>query len=289
MNTETNILTDDDSWTMVIRPQRAWWDLRLMEVWNARELILLFVWRDLVSIYKQTVIGPLWYFLHPTLQTLMYFFIFGVIARLPTDGIPPLLFYLSGTILWALFSTTLSGVATTFIGNAYLYGKVYFHRLAIPISVVISNFVNFLIQSALLLIVMLIYNLAGFGIHPNRWLFLLPLLLLIIASLGLSSGIIISALTVRYRDLQHFIPIGVQFLLYATPIIYPLSAIPEGWRSVIQFNPLTPVVEAFRFGLLGQGSVNPPMLVYSIFFTIIVFFISLLAFNRAEGTFMDFV
>jgi lipopolysaccharide transport system permease protein len=280
---------NQEHWDTIITPQRKWFDFRLGELWHARELIGMFVWRDLVSVYKQTILGPFWYFLQPTLQALMYFFIFSFIARLPTDGIPPLVFYLAGTILWGFFSSNINRVSTTFIGNSYLYGKVYFPRLIIPISVVISNFFSFLIQTLLLITVMLIYIWFGSTIRPNLWLLLIPILLLIVAFLGFSFGIIVSALTVRYRDLQYFINFGVQFLLYGTPIIYPLSALPPSFRKLILVNPLTSVFEAYRYALMGQGSINLLLLVYSFIFTAIIFILSLVAFNRVEDTFLDFV
>jgi lipopolysaccharide transport system permease protein len=287
--TTRNTNDNPEHWDTIITPQRKWFEFQLRDIWHAHELIGLFGWRDLVSVYKQTVLGPLWYFLQPALQALMYFFIFGFIAKLPTDGIPPLVFYLAGTVLWGFFSNNISRVSSTFIGNSYLYGKVYFPRLVIPISVVISNFISFLIQILLLIAVMLIYISLGSTIRPNLWLLLIPVLLLIIAFLGFSLGIIVSALTVRYRDLQYFIGFAVQFLLYGTPIIYPLSAIPQSFRVLILINPLTSVFEAYRFALLGQGSINLPLLGYSFIFTSIIFILSLIAFNLVEDTFMDFV
>ena len=291
LNKITTLISNDgqEHWDTIITPQKKWYEFRLGEIWHARELLGLFVWRDLISVYKQTILGPFWYFLQPTLQALMYFFIFVSIARLPTDGIPALVFYLAGTILWGFFSSNISRVSTTFIGNTYLYGKIYFPRLVIPISLVISNFISFLIQGLLLIAVMLIYISIGSAIRPNMWLFILPLLLLIIAFLGFSFGIIVSALTVRYRDLQYFVGFGVQFLLYGTPIIYPLSAIPNSFRVLILLNPLTSVFEAYRYALLGKGSINLPLLAYSFLLTAILFFLSLIIFNRVEDTFMDFV
>ncbi len=291
LNKITTLISNDsqEHWDTIITPQKKWFEFRLEEIWHARELLGLFVWRDLISVYKQTILGPFWYFLQPTLQALMYFFIFGAIARLPTDDIPAFVFYLAGTILWGFFSSNIYRVSTTFIGNAYLYGKIYFPRLIIPISIVISNFISFLIQALLLIAVMLIYIFNGSTIRPNLWLFLLPVLLLMIAFIGFSLGIIVSALTVRYRDLQYFIGFGVQFLLYGTPIIYPLSAIPNSFRALILMNPLTSIFEAYRYALLGRGSINLPLLGYSLLFTAILFILSLVIFNRVEDTFMDFV
>ncbi len=281
--------TSNHKWDIIITPKGRWFDLQLREIWEARELIWLFVWRDLVSVYTQTVIGPFWYFLQPTLQTLLYFILFGLFVRFPTDGIPPFLFYLSGLILWGFFSATFNRISQTFIGNTGLYGKVYFPRLVIPISLVISNFISFLFQSLLLIIAILIYTVTGTTIQPNVWLLLLPGLFFMLACFGFSLGIIVSAFTVRYRDLQHFIGFGVQFLLYATPIVYPLSAVPVQFRRILLLNPLVPIFEAFRYAVLGQGNIDLLQLGYSCIVMVILFSVSLVVFHRAEGTFMDFV
>ncbi len=279
----------DSTWDIVITPKGGWFDFQLREIWEARELIWLFVWRDLVSVYTQTVIGPFWYLLQPTLQTLLYFILFGLFIRFPTEGIPPFLFYLSGLILWGFFSSSFGRVSQTFIGNVGLYGKVYFPRLVIPISLVISSFIGFLFQSLLLVIAIVIYILTGTKIQPTIWLLSLPVLFLMIACFSFSLGIIISALTVRYRDLQHFIGFGIQFLLYATPIVYPLSAVPAQFQKFFLLNPLVSIFEAFRYAVLGQGRIDLFQLGSSFVVMVILFFVSLVVFHRAEGTFMDFV
>lgn len=281
--------TDPTNWTMTIEPRRGWLDLRLHELWAARDLVMLFVWRDFVSVYKQTILGPLWYLIQPLLTTLVFTVIFGRIAALPTDGLPQFLFYLSGTVVWSYFAECLNKTSQTFITNANLFGKVYFPRLAVPVSILISNLITFAIQFALFLGFVIYYMLSGAGVQPNAWALLTPFLLLIMAGLGLGFGVIVSSLTTRYRDLRFLVTFGVQLWMYATPVIYPVSAIPERFQPLILANPLTPVVEAFRYAYLGAGTVNGPMLAYSVLVTLIVLFIGLLLFNRTEATFMDTV
>lgn len=273
----------------IIRPQRSWFDLRLKELWQYRDLVQLFVWRDLVSVYKQTILGLLWYLIQPLLTTITFTVIFGNIARLPTDGLPKFLFYMSGTLIWSYFAASLSKTSNTFTANAGLFGKVYFPRLAVPVSILFSNLITFLIQFVLFLGFMLYFWLAGAAIRPNAWLLLLPVFIALMAGLGLGFGIIVSALTTRYRDLQHLVLFGVQLLMYATPVIYPLSSTPEKFRWLILANPLTPVVEGFRYALLGAGSVNIYQLVYSFGFMLVVMVTGILIFNRVEATFMDTV
>lgn len=281
--------TDPTNWTMTIEPRRGWLDLRLHELWAARDLVMLFVWRDFVSVYKQTILGPLWYLIQPLLTTLVFTVIFGRIAALPTDGLPQFLFYLSGTVVWSYFAECLNKTSQTFITNANLFGKVYFPRLAAPVSILISNLITFAIQFALFLGFVVYYMLSGAGVQPNAWALLTPFLLLIMAGLGLGFGVIVSSLTTRYRDLRFLVTFGVQLWMYATPVIYPVSAIPERFQPLILANPLTPVVEAFRYAYLGAGTINGPMLAYSALVTLVVLFAGLLLFNRTEATFMDTV
>ncbi|MBK8782847.1 MAG: ABC transporter permease [Anaerolineales bacterium] len=286
METEVTI---QENWTLVIRPQRAWWDLRLGELWRYRDLIFLFVWRDFVAYYKQTILGPLWYLIQPILTTVVFTVIFGNIAKLSTDGLPPFLFYLAGNTMWTYFSSCLTSTSNTFTGNAGLFGKVYFPRLAIPLSIVISNIISFGIRMLVFLGFLAYFMLAGADVKPNLWMLLLPTLLLIMAGLGLGLGIIISSLTTKYRDLQQLVSFGVQLLMYGTPVIYPLSSIEGTWRWVILANPMTPVVEAFRLGFLGTSAVSPIYLLYSTLFVFVVMLIGLLVFNRVENNFMDTV
>lgn len=289
MKTKTDYLTSDDYWTMVIRPQRAWWDLHLGDLWRYRDLIRLMIWRDFVAVYKQTILGPLWHVIQPILTTIVFTVIFGGIARLPTDGLPPFLFYMAGTTVWGYFYSCLLSTSNTFTSNAAIFGKVYFPRLSIPVSIVISNLISFGIRLGIFVVFLVYFMLTTPTVHPNLWMLLLPVLSLIMAGLGLGVGIIISSLTTKYRDLQHLVGFSAQLLMYATPIIYPLSSVPEDWRLLLLVNPLTPVVEMFRLGLLGTSAVEPVFLLYSLVFTIITLLIGVLAFNHVENTFMDTV
>jgi len=279
----------DEGWTMVIQPQRGWFDIRLGELWHYRDLIGLFVRRDFVAIYKQTILGPLWYLIQPVLTTLTFTVIFGRFAGLPTDGLPQFIFYMSGTVIWGYFSECLRKTSETFITNAGLFGKVYFPRLAVPVSILLSNLVAFAIQFGLFVLFLGYFWLAGSNVQPNLWVLATPVLLLMMAGLGLGFGIIVSSLTTRYRDLRFLVSFGVQLWMYATPVIYPVSAIPERFQALIQANPITPIVEAFRYAFLGAGSVSLASLGYSFGFMVVVLVIGTVLFNRVEQTFMDTV
>jgi lipopolysaccharide transport system permease protein len=280
---------DDDEWTMVIRPKRGWLDLRLRELWRARDLVLLFVRRDFVAGYKQTILGPIWALVQPLLTTVMFTLVFGRVARLSTDGLPPFLFYMAGTVVWSYFSACLTKTADTFGANAHIFGKVYFPRLTVPISILISNMVAFSIHFALFLAFVIYFWLDGAAVRISASVFLLPLLLFIMAGLGLGAGIIVSSLTTRYRDLQNVVTFGAQLLMYATPVIYPLSATPPKYRILVQVNPMTPIVEAFRGAFLGTDTVNMGALLYSFCFMVVALTLGLLLFNRVEQTVMDTV
>ena len=275
---------------MIIEAQRSLLDLRLGELWRYRDLVMLFVRRDFVSVYKQTILGPLWYLIQPLLTTLTFTVIFGNIASLPTDGLPQFLFYMSGTVVWSYFASCLTKTSETFVQNANLFGKVYFPRLAVPVSILFSNLVTFLIQFGMFLIFVLFFVLRGTAIQANwLWIALSPILMLMMAGLGLGFGIIISSLTTKYRDLRFLVQFGVQLLMYATPVIYPASSIPDRFQWIIQANPMTPVIEAFRFAYLGAGTVNLNHLLYSFGFMLVVVVIGSIIFNRVEQTFMDTV
>ena len=279
----------DQGWDLIIEPRRAWWDLRLGQVWRYRDLIMLFVWRDFVSTYKQTILGPLWYLIQPIITTLVFTVIFGNIANLPTDGLPRFLFYMSGTVIWTYFSGCLKKTSNTFAANAGLFGKVYFPRLAIPIADLISNLLTFAIQFTLFLAFLAYFMLSGADVYVTTWALLLPVLIFLMAGLGLGFGIIISSLTTKYRDLRYLVGFGMQLWMYATPVIYPASTIPEEWQWVLNVNPIAPVVEAFRYAFLGAGSPSWGGLAYSFTFMLAVFTIGVLIFNRVESTFMDTV
>jgi len=287
--TSQESITNQDDWDLIIRPQRSWWDLRLGELWRYRDLIRLFVWRDFVSVYKQTILGPLWYLISPIASTLVFTVIFGNIAKLSTDGLPPFLFYLAGNTVWGYFYSCLMGTSNVFTSNAGIFSKVYFPRLSVPISIIISNLISFAIRFGVFLAFVIYFVAAGAEIEPNYWMVLLPVLLLIMAGLGLGFGIIVSSLTTKYRDLQQLVGFGVQLLMYATPVIYPISTVEGVWRRAIMFNPMTPIIEVFRLAFLGTSSLEPYYLIYSSGFMVLVIFIGVLIFHRVETTFMDTV
>jgi lipopolysaccharide transport system permease protein len=274
---------------MVIRPQRSWFDLRLGELWRYRGLVWIFVWRDFVASYKQTALGPLWHLLQPLLTTLALTIVFGRIARLPTDGLPPFLFYLSGTVIWSYFASCVLRTSGTFIANAHVFGKVYFPRLAVPLANVLSALIAFAIQCGFFLTVAAYFHLTGRPLRPNLSILLIPAFLAMMAGLGLGLGILVSALTTRYRDLQQLVAFGVQLAMYATPVIYPLSSVPQAYRWLLRANPVAPIVEGFRFAFLGSGTIEPQHLAYSLACAVGILFVGLFLFNRVETTFMDTV
>jgi lipopolysaccharide transport system permease protein len=273
----------------VITPHRGWFDWRLGQLWRYRDLIGMFVWRDFVSVYKQTILGPLWHIIRPLITTLTFTVVFSRIAGLSTDGTPPFLFYMVGNIAWGYFSNSLDNTSKTFVSNSGLLGKVYFHRLVIPVSLIFSNLIAFGIQFAILLAVMAIYAISGVTLHLGWGLLLTPALLLLLAGYALGVGIIICALTTRYRDLSYLVTFGVQLLMYVTPVIYPVSAIPVRYRWAANLNPLSPVFEGFRVALLGAGTVTFAQLAASAALMLILLATGLMIFTRVERTFMDTV
>lgn len=281
---------EEEQWDLVIGPKAGLFNLNLAEVWRYRDLLFLFVKRDFTAQYKQTILGPLWHFIQPLFTTAVFLLTFGKIAAIPTDGIQPVLFYMSGITLWNYFSACLLATSSTFVANAGIFGKVYFPRLVMPLSTVASNLVKFAIQFLLLLAAMIFYAFKGIAIHFGAVWALLPLLLLMMAGLGLGVGIIVSALTTKYRDFNVLIGFAVQLLMYATPVAYPLSFLKtKSFASWISWNPLSPVVEAFRYALFGRGTLDVQGLLYSGVFIAVVLFIGLVIFSRVEKTFMDTV
>jgi lipopolysaccharide transport system permease protein len=279
-----------DTWSMVIRPYGRWWELRLGDVWHYRDLLWMFVWRDFVAIYKQTILGPIWFFIQPLLTTIMFTVIFTGVAKISTAGLPPMLFYLAGTTPWNYFSTSLAKTSTTFSTNANLFGKVYFPRLIMPISIVISNLIQFSIQFLLFFGFLAFYLIQGANIEPD-WLMIVlmtPVLLLLMALLGLGTGILVSSLTTKYRDLNFLIAFGVQLAMYGTPVIYPLSKIPAQYRLLIEMNPMTAIIETFRSIYLG-GAIPWELLGISTAVTLILLLLGTAIFNKVEKTFMDTV
>lgn len=283
------LLENSKNWSLVIRPKSSLIDFRLKEFWAYRELILLFVRRELIPTYKQTVLGPLWFVLQPLLTTIVYSVIFGVVARIPTDGLPQILFYMPGIVLWNFFNSSFLKCSGTFITNTHIFGKVYFPRLILPVSGLLASFVNFLIQLSLFLIILTLYFLSGTKISPGWHLCFAPLILLILSCYALGLGMMVSALTTRYRDLSHFLSFGTQLLMYATPIIYPVSIVPEKFRLISSLNPLSSLFESFRFSFLGNGSFQPDQIILSAGGAIIVLFLGLIFFHQAERTSIDTV
>jgi lipopolysaccharide transport system permease protein len=278
-----------ENWSLIIKPKRHLLDINLREVWRYRDLISLFVRRDFVSKFKQTILGPLWFIINPLFTTFMYFIVFSKIANLSTDGLPPILFYLSGIVAWQYFANCLNSTANTFVANAGIFGKVYFPRLVTPISVVISNLIQFGIQFLLFAVIYVYYLAQGVDIQPNAYALLIPVLIVMMALMGLGFGIIISSLTTKYRDLINLIGFGVQLWMYVTPVIYPTSMLSEKYKMFILANPLTSIIETFRYGLLGEGTVDWAHLAYSGGFTLFVLALGIVLFNKVEQTFMDTV
>ena len=279
-----------EEWTEVIRPRRSLLDLRLHEVWAYRDLLVMFVRRDFVAGYKQTILGPLWFFIQPVFTTLMFTLVFGNIAGISTDGQPKGLFYLAGLTIWNYFSECFTRTAGIFTANAGIFGKVYFPRLITPLSIVVSGLMKFGVQLLLFFAYMGVYLYAGDpAVRPNSAMLLFPLLVLIMAGFALGAGMIVSALTTKYRDLTMLITFGVTLLMYATPVIYPVSAVPPAYQVYVQLNPLSPVVETFRYAFLGSGALDWQGLGYS-FGTMVILLISgVIIFNKVEQTFMDTV
>ncbi len=284
------IAGDHERWDEIIRPESGLFDLKLREVWRYRDLLFLFVKRDFIAQYKQTILGPIWHIIQPVFTTIMFLLVFGKIANIPTDGLHPILFYMSGITIWSYFSSCLSATSSTFVANAGIFGKVYFPRLVIPLSTVMSNMVKFGIQFGLLLCVMLFLGFqTGKFYFGLNWL-LVPVLVVMMGGLGLGLGIIISSLTTKYRDFTVLIGFGVQLLMYVTPVVYPLSFLEgKSYKWVVTANPLSPVVEGFRFALFNEGTVSLASLGYSFIFMVVALFLVMLIFSKVERSFMDTV
>ncbi|WP_336515174.1 ABC transporter permease [Pollutibacter soli] len=276
-------------WDTQIKPESGIFEINLGELWQYRDLLWLLVRRDFVAFYKQTILGPIWFFIQPLLTTLTFMIVFSRMAKLSTDGLPPMLFYLSGVTCWMYFSESFTKTSDTFIANANIFGKVYFPRLVIPLSIVISNLIRFGIQFCLFLAVWLFYMIGTDKIHPNIYVLLLPLLVLLMAGLALGLGIIFSSLTTKYRDLRFLLAFGVQLLMFATPVILPLSAMNKTYSWIIKLNPITPIIETFRYMFLGTGTFSWTQLGYSTIVTIVLVMVGILVFNKVEKSFMDTV
>ena len=276
----------------IIKPTSPLLELNLKEIWKYKDLLFLFVRRDFVSVYKQTVLGPLWFIIQPIFTTLVFTVIFGQLASIPTDGLPQVLFYMCGIICWNYFVECLTKTSNTFVTNSAIFGKVYFPRLILPLSIILTNLLKFGIQFLLFLGILFYYLYSGSNISPNIYIFTLPLLLFIMAALGLGFGIIISSLTTKYRDFQFLISFGVQLFMYATPIVYPLSLAKEKlgtYSWIATANPMTSIIETMKFAFLGEGIFSWNNLAYSLIFSLVLLFLGVIVFNRVEKTFMDTV
>lgn len=278
-----------NNWTTIIKPKTGWFDINLKELLQYKDLIIMFVKRDFKTLYKQTILGPLWIIINPLLTTIMYTIVFGNIANISTDGMPQIVFYMLGTTVWTYFSTCLTKTSATFTGNAAIFGKVYFPRLVTPISTVVSGLINFAVQFVMFLCFAIYYYIIGAPIQPNLYILITPFLLLELACLSLGFGVIISSLTTKYRDLAVLVTFGVQLWMYATPVVYPASQIGGKLKTLMMLNPVSPIVESFRYAFLGSGSIPWNFLGISVVTTLAVLFIGVVLFSRVEKTFMDTV
>jgi lipopolysaccharide transport system permease protein len=279
---------DDSRWDTVIVPKVSLFDFNFREIWEYRDLLFILVKRDIITIYKQTVLGPIWFFLSPLMTVAVFTFVFSSIARISTNGIPAPLFYLAGTTCWNYFQACFTGTSSTFVANAAIFGKVYFPRLISPLSLVISNLIKFGIQLLIFSVFLVYYTYQG-AVAPNFHLFLFPVLILLMGGIALGLGILFSALTTKYRDLSYFISFGVSILMYATPVIYPSSAIPTQYSWLIEINPIAPIIETFRYSTTGYGNLSWGGLGYSTLFMAVCLLVGIVTFNRVERTFMDTV
>ena len=282
----------EEEWDIEIGAKSSLFDLKLRDVWHYRDLLLLLVRRDFVAFYKQTILGPIWFFIQPIITIYTYTFVFANIAKISTDGVPAPLFYLGGAIIWNYFSDCLTKTSTVFRDNAAMLGKVYFPRLIMPLSIVLSNLVKFMVQLILFVVLYVFFSARGYNIHINQYAFLFPLLVLMIAAQGLGLGMMISAITTKYRDLSFVVSFGVPLIMYATPVIYPLSVVIKKYPAyswVIRYNPITAVIETFRYGFLGKGSFSFELLGYSLVVTLFILLAGTVIFNRVERKFVDTV
>lgn len=279
----------EEKWDLIVKPQSSWFDLKLKEIWRYRDLLLLFVKRDIVSVYKQTILGPIWFIIQPVLTSLTFTVVFGNMAELDTDGKPKFLFYLAGVTCWNYFADCVNNTSSTFINNASIFGKVYFPRLISPISIVISSVLKFFIQFALFFVVYCWFLFGDNDLHPNILLLWLPYLVLLMAVMGLGMGIIISSFTTKYRDLRFLITFGIQLMMYVTPVIMPASKFKGIMHDLVMLNPMSPIIEFFKAGFFGAQTVEYTPLIYASVISFAMLAFGVLIFNRIEKTFMDTV
>ena len=285
---KTQMENKNTEWTNVISSEHSLFKLNLKEVWDYRDLVYMFVKRDFVSSFKQTILGPLWFFINPIFTTVVYLIVFGNIANLSTDGAPKILFYLAGVTLWNYFSSSLGGTSNVFVGNAGIFGKVYFPRLVMPITIVISNLMRFGVQFLLFLVVFFYYWYKG-EVTPNWWVLFTPIFILMMSLFALGVGMIFSSLTTKYRDLSMLLTFGISLYMYATPVIYPTSMLSAKIQPYAKYNPLTGIFEGFKYAWMGVGEFNPIMLVYITIIILILLAIGTVIFNKVEKGFMDTV
>lgn len=285
--------TKNEDWLFEISPKKSALEINFKELWHYRDLLMLFVKRDIVTFYKQTVLGPIWFIIQPLLTSVIQFIIFSKIANIPSDGVPYFLFVLAGNILWFYFSDCLKAVSETFTANQNIFGKVYFPRIIMPLKIVVSNLVKFGIQFSFFVVVLIYFIHNGYDIKPSLFILLTPILLFITAILSMGIGMIISSLTVKYRDLNFVITFGISLFMYITPIVYPTSLVLEKinpkYHILVYLNPLTGILDFFKYAFLGSGSINLSYLLYSLFFGIVVLFLGVLFFNRTEKSFIDVI
>lgn len=274
-------------WDLIISPKKKWFDLQINEIWRYRDLLFLFVKRDVVAFYKQTILGPIWYFIQPIFTTIIFTFIFGNLANLSTDNIPQPLFYLTGITAWNYFADCLTKTSTVFKDNSAIFGKVYFPRVIMPLSIVLSNLVRFILQFLLLLFLIIYYYSKGSNFSLSWQVLLLPFYILLIAVQGLGLGMIVSALTTKYRDLSYLLVFGVQLLMYATTVIYPLSSLKGKNLQIVSLNPMTYIIEAFRKIILGIGHLDINSFLYSSVVSFTILFLGVVIFTRVEKSFVD--
>lgn len=284
-------MVNEEKWDIEITPKSSLLDLKLKDTWHYRDLLLLLVRRDFVSFYKQTVLGPLWFFIQPAITVAIYTLVFSNIAQISTDHVPAPLFYLAGTVIWNYFSECLTKTSTVFKDNSAMMGKVYFPRLIMPLSIVCSNLIRFAVQFILFILVALYFIFVkGVNIHPSFYIVLFPLLIILIAALGLGLGMMVSAVTTKYRDIAFVVTFGVPLLMYATTVIYPLSTVVAKYPKyswLIKYNPVTPVIESFRYGFFSNGIFDWGLLGYSALSTMIILLAGIIIFNKVEKNFVD--
>lgn len=284
-----NTSDENKKWTQVIESGHSLFSLNLKEVWNYRDLVYMLVKRDFVTSFKQTILGPLWFFINPIFTTVMYVIVFGNIANLSTDGAPKLAFYLAGVTLWNYFSSCLNNTSNVFRGNASIFGKVYFPRLVMPLAIVSSNLMQFGVQFLLFICVTAYFYIFEGNIHPNIWILATPFLIILMAAFAMGMGMIFSSMTTKYKDLSMLLSFGVSLYMYVTPVVYPVSSMPEKYRWIADLNPLTGIFECFKYAFLGVGDFNLNMLLYSTIVIFAILFIGTIIFNKVEKSFMDTV